>query len=119
VAGHVNNVQYLTFTELARIHYCDEVLGRGIDWSKQGIILARQEIDYKKPVYIRDSLKVLTRCVSVGNKSFVLEYKITNQNDEVVALSASVLVSFDYSSKQTTQLPEEWKKKLMDFDKLK
>jgi len=43
--GHVNNARFLTYIEMARVKYFDEVVEWGYDWSKEGIILARAEVD--------------------------------------------------------------------------
>jgi acyl-CoA thioester hydrolase len=51
--GHVNNANHLSFFELARIHFFDEVIGEEIDWNTTGMILARATVDYKQPVFSR------------------------------------------------------------------
>lgn len=45
--GHLNNANYLTFFELARIKYFRDTVGTEIDWNKDGMIIARATIDYK------------------------------------------------------------------------
>ena len=41
--GHVNNANHITYLELARVNYLNDVFKQLIDWSKEGIILARIE----------------------------------------------------------------------------
>ena len=48
--GHVNNAVYLTYYEEARVSYFDEVVGYDYDWSKEGVILARIEVDFLIPI---------------------------------------------------------------------
>src|SRR4051812_11829363 len=74
--GHVNNAHYLTYIEQARVKYFDDIVGWKYDWSKQGIILARAEINYVVPILFRDDVTILTRCSRIGNKSFDMEYRL-------------------------------------------
>ena len=59
--GHVNNANHLTYFELARMKYFEDVIGDQIDWKKQGVILARIEINYKLPILLEDKISVFTK----------------------------------------------------------
>ena len=52
VLGHVNNTIYLSYFEMARVHYFKELLGEGWDWNKFGIVLAKNEVEYFKYIAI-------------------------------------------------------------------
>ena len=110
--GHVNNAKYLTFIEQARVKYFNDIVDWLYDWSKEGIILAKAEINFVKPVLFRDEITVLTRCSRLGNKSFDLQYQIMRYKDSEETLMAdgiTVMVAFDYVQKKSIVLPEEWK----------
>ena len=118
--GHVNNANFLTYIEIARIRYFDMVLDTGIDFSKQGFILARATVDFILPIEIQDTIQVHTRCSRIGNKSFDLEYEIMNVNREpsvLVAKAHTVLVGYDYLQKKTIMIPDQWKKRIEDYEK--
>ncbi|MFN3839579.1 MAG: acyl-CoA thioesterase [Cyclobacteriaceae bacterium] len=119
--GHVNNANYLTFIELARVKYFEDVVGTDKKWSQQvGIILARIEIDYKAPVFLHDTVFVYTRCSRIGNKSLTLEWLIVremNGQEEIVADGIAVLVCYDYAHEKTIPLPDEQRKAIEDFEK--
>jgi len=119
VFGHVNNAHYLTYFEQARVKYFDDIVGWKYDWSKQGIILARVEINYVLPVLFRDEAVIMTRCSRIGNKSFDLEYRmIKSENGKEVLLAdgMTVMVAFDYITNQSIPIPEEWKKLLLEYE---
>jgi len=118
--GHVNNANHLTYFEIARINYFKQVIGGEINWDKEGIILAKITVDYKAPILLEDSLLVYTRCSRIGNKSFDLYYSIVKiiSNTEIeVANGSSVMVCFDYLTQTSIPIPEEWKRKLIEFEK--
>ena len=117
--GHVNNAHYLTYFEQARVKYFDDVVGWKYDWSKQGIILARAEINFVMPVLFRDDVKIMTRCSRLGNKSFDMEYvlvKAENDNEVVLADGKTVMVAFDYATNQSIPIPDLWKKVLINYE---
>lgn len=117
--GHVNNANHLTYLELARIGYFEQVVGSNINWSEKGIILANISIDYLRPIYLKEALHVGTRCSRIGNKSFTLEYEICCRDegkDLPAARASSVLVCFDYASSAPINMPSAWKEKLIAFD---
>ncbi|MEO8086115.1 MAG: acyl-CoA thioesterase [Bacteroidota bacterium] len=117
--GHVNNAHYLTYFEQARVKYFDEIVNWKYDWSKQGIILARAEINYKMPALFRDEIVILTRCSRIGTKSFDLEYIMVRMMDgkEVLLADAiSVMVAFDYSLNQSIPVPGEWREAINKYE---
>lgn len=118
--GHVNNANYLTYIETARVNYFEEVVGTDKKWSQQvGIILARIEIDYKAPVFLHDSVLVYTRCSRIGTKSFTLDWMIVRENagkEDTVAQGIAVLVCYDYVHKKTIAIPEEQRQRLEAYE---
>lgn len=110
--GHVNNAIHLTYFETARIEYFKDVISKPIDWSEIGMILARNEVDYFKPIFLEDDLFCYTKVVSFGTKSFEMRNIITKKdgdNEIVCAEGKTILVCFNYKLNQTIEIPEEWK----------
>lgn len=118
--GHVNNANFLTYIEIARIRYSNDVLGADIDFSRQGFILAKATIDFILPIELGDEVRVATRCSRIGNKSFDLEYEIMLVNckpHRIVAKAHTVLVGYDYHDKKSIRIPDEWKKRIEVYEK--
>lgn len=118
--GHVNNANYLTYIELARVKYFEEVVGTDKKWSQQvGIILARIEIDYKAPVFLHDTIFVYTRCSRLGSKSLTLDWAVVREKsgkEETVAQGTAVLVCYDYAHEKTIAIPEEQRRAIEQFE---
>ena len=116
---HVNNANYLTYIEIARVKYFDEIVGWQYDWSKRGIILAKAEIDFIIPIEMRDEISVYVRCSRLGNKSFDLEYRIVRMfkgQEQLMADAVTVMVAFDYDEKKSIEVPEEWRQVIKRFE---
>jgi acyl-CoA thioester hydrolase len=46
ILGHVNNSVYLSYFEIARVHYFGELLGTSWDWKTFTVVLVKNEIEY-------------------------------------------------------------------------
>lgn len=113
--GHVNNAVYLSYLEVARIPYFNQIIGK-IDWLNEGIILANAEISYKMPILLQDKISVHVWCNKIGTKSFDLSYRIvktTNSGDIEMATAKTVMVCYNYSEAATIPVPAHWAAKLM------
>jgi acyl-CoA thioester hydrolase len=129
--GHVNNANFFTYIETARISYFNEALGSSVEWRKQdGVILARVEIDYRRPILFEDNICVYTRCSRIGTKSLDLNWVIAENTTQlpfnpeknkasIFAEGTSVLVAFDYTQQKSVVIPAERKKKLEAFEQIK
>lgn len=112
--GHVNNAFYLSYFELARMKFF-RLSGLKIDWSKTGIIIARIEIDYLKPLLLHNAAEVICKPGKTGNKSFELHYEIVSLKEsvrEIICKGKSIQVCFDYEKGQSITIPDEWEKVL-------
>jgi acyl-CoA thioester hydrolase len=104
--GHVNNAVFLTYLEEARIAF---LLPLGAEVSS--MILARVEIDFRAPLRMGDEVEIGVRPATVGTKSFELEYEVRSR-DLVAAEAKTVIVSFDYESGRSIEVPESWREAL-------
>ena len=111
VLGHVNNTVYFSYFEMTRVHYFRELLGIDWDWQSYGIILVKNEIEYKHSVLLnhRPSIKMITE--QIGDKSFVLRYELM-VNDVLYAVGRSVQVCFDAHTQKTISIPAEMREML-------
>ena len=114
--GHVNNANYLSFLEEARIDYLHRVLGR-LKLEDFGVIIARIEIDYKSPVFHYEKILVGCRVTEIGGASVKMEYRLEDKaTGRLAAQAKSVMVTFDYALKRPTRVSTEWRTKMEEFD---
>ena len=106
--GHVNNAVYFSYFEQARMAYFKERVARIWDWNEDGVIVARNEIDYIYPVFLNDRMNIRLWVDYVGSKSFSVCYRVV-VGERLCASGKSVLVCFNHKKKATQVLPEAWK----------
>jgi acyl-CoA thioester hydrolase len=115
VMGHVNNAIYLSYFEMARVHYFKEILGMNWDWETDGILLVRNEIDYISPIYLHDEPFIYISIDHIGTKSFTLTYEI-KVSERIVTKGKSVMVSFNNVKNCTQAIPEKMKLRLNELN---
>jgi acyl-CoA thioester hydrolase len=111
--GHVNNAVYLNYFEQARMDFFENSIGENWDWKKDGIVLARNEVDYVSPIFLCKSVFIETELERIGTKSITLCYEVrktAEAGSQVYARGKSVIVCFDYERGVTVAISERWKK---------
>lgn len=111
--GHVNNAKFITYFEEARIRYFANL---GWDWAADGLIVARNEINYLRPLHLGEDPVIHVRCARIGSKSFDIEYLMLDKMGNRVCDGKTVVVCFDYSSGQSTNISPDAKQKLELFE---
>ncbi|MFB9802699.1 acyl-CoA thioesterase [Streptomonospora salina] len=102
--NHVNNVRMLTYLEDARIAFLRPDFGPDRHGTLGGLVVARHEVDYLKPILMRhDPIRVETRVTEVRNASFRIAYEICD-DDGVYARAVSVLVGYDTADQSVRRL---------------
>jgi acyl-CoA thioester hydrolase len=113
---HVNNTTYLRWAETARSEYFYDVLGGEIG-SSSGMILAKMEIVYEKPMYYREHVAIGARVVRIGTKSFDFEHEVWSEDrGERCARIVSVMVAMDYTTNETAVVPTAWRERIAAFE---
>ena len=108
--GHVNNAVFLTYIESARVAFLEH-LGAATTLEEMAIIVARVEIDFRAPVRLGDEIEVTARASRFGDKSFDLDHEV-RVDGRIVAEAKTVLVTYDYSTREAVPIPDEWREKL-------
>jgi acyl-CoA thioester hydrolase len=113
--GHVNNAVYLTYLEQARFAHWRALWGftlEALPAGAPGVILARAEVDYRKPARYGDLLEVRIGIVGIGRTSFIYDYEVADATGAVVATAKTVLVMYDYRESRPVPVPDEIRARL-------
>jgi acyl-CoA thioester hydrolase len=123
--GHVNNARYLTYVEIARVAYYEDVTGNalplGVHGAEEGMILAEIRMTYRSPAFYGETLTVETRAERIGRSSFGMVHRITAPESRfgparLIAVADSVLVSYDYTDERPIPVPDEWRIAMETFE---
>lgn len=113
-AAVVHNIAYLRFIETART-YLAEQLGMGLaEMAKTSLfpVVARTEIDYKKPAVLGDKLMIHGRLESFDRSRFWCAFEIRRESDQVlIVTSRQMLALVQMPAGRPVRLPAEWQER--------
>ena len=117
MSRHVHNAVYLHWFELARVTYFRRFISFDHDWLSQGLILARNEVDYRQPVLFTDEIEVEVWCSSLGKKSIEMSYEVVRKGDRpgICAEGRSVLVCYNANDASSIEIPAHWRTALEGY----
>lgn len=118
IMAHVNNSVYQNFFDMARMRYFEEVFEQKMQWKVRALVLAKITIDYLNPIFLDEEIVVFSKVYELGNKSLQMQQEIINvQTNELKAKNDAVLVAFGVKQNEAIQLPEDWKGKIIKYEK--
>jgi len=103
--GHVNNVVFPEYIQEGRILMFREMFGGRP--SGASFVLARQEIDFRRPITLKpEPIIVESWITNIGRSSFSLGHRILDVDDVVAADATAVMVCFDTQEQAAIALPQ-------------
>jgi acyl-CoA thioester hydrolase len=109
--GHVNNVVFLRYLEEARIDF----LFRPDKDFKQGSVVARHEIDYKRQLVHRHAPVDIEMWVTeIKAASFTLTYEVKDP-DLIYVRASTVIVPFDFEAQRPRRITAEEREFLTEY----
>ena len=115
--GHVNNSILVSYYDIGRLKYIEEVTGKAIDWSELDSVLVHVCCDFMDSVRMNDAVLVGTKVVGLGNRSIKIQQHLFTENPYCLKSTCySVLSGFDKEKNCSKPIPEEWKEKIRSFE---
>ncbi|MDH5824161.1 thioesterase family protein [Luteimonas sp. RD2P54] len=103
---HVNNSNFLTYLEEARIRWCESLDG---EWLTETAapLLAAVQLNYRTPIPYPASIVVELACERLGNSSITIAHRITGDDGATLYADGHVvMVWVERASGRPTPLPE-------------
>jgi len=111
IYGHVNNVKYFEYYQEARLAFLTS-LGR--DERNLMLVVARVNVDYKRPILFRPVPYIVESWVTrVGNSSFAMQSEIRD-GAQVLSRAETVLVTWDTGTQKSRPLTDQERTILTD-----
>ena len=114
--GHLNNATYITYYEVARLHYFYELGWTLIDVSN---VVAHLDIDFLVAIVPTSEVVCSIKTISLGSKSFQMQYELTSTDGSICYSRAhSVQVCIDKHNSKAIQIPDNIRELLTKYDGL-
>lgn len=115
--GHVNNVTYFTFFEIARTRYWQALTGttgiRQLDF-----IVARAECNFRLQLGLAERIRIAVRVSAMRGSSFDFDYEIRRENGrELAADGKVVVVLYSWKENAKQQITDDLRERINAFQK--
>ena len=110
--NHLANESLLSIIHEARVRFLIHWGYTEMDIEGIGIMMADSVIIYKSQSYYGDSLNIEVGIGEVSKKSCDLYYRVTKDEDKIVALCKTSIVFFDYQTQKPVRIPSEFLEKI-------
>ncbi len=118
--GHANNAVYLTYFEQARSNYWNDIINW--DWKATGIIVAKAQVDYVKPIVLNEKIFAYVKTSRLGNSSWDIEYVLVCEKEDgseaIRTMGKTVQVAIDYSTNKPTPIPKKERDLMKQYDNI-
>jgi acyl-CoA thioester hydrolase len=113
--GHVNNARFLTLYEEARVAmFFVGARERGLGSFEEGIVIARHEIDYLKPVDFGEPVRVEMWISELRAAAFTVSYELFD-GGVLASRAKSVCVPYNLAAGHPRRLTPEEKEFLLPY----
>ena len=105
--GHVNNSKFLEYMEKGRLSWYQR-LGFSLERMLElnlGTAVVNINVNFRRECVLGDCLKVVTRSLHRGCKSYVLAHEIHRQKGEIVVDAIVTSVVMDLQTRKTVPIP--------------
>ena len=108
-AHHVSNIVYVQWMEIGRLKILEYIdLGiKKLEDQDVTPVLIKTEINYKKPLYINNKVKIDVWISKLRNASAEMSFEFYNDNDELVAYGKQTGLFINISTKRPVRLNAE------------
>jgi acyl-CoA thioester hydrolase len=114
--GHVNNAVYFTYMEEARWAYWRELTGDSVQDRLPGLILARAECDFVRPVRPHERIVIWLGSTKIGRSSISMDCEMLDEQGAAVARGKAVLVTYDYTTSKPVPVPDWCRARIEEYE---
>jgi acyl-CoA thioester hydrolase len=114
--GHVNNAVYFTYMEEARWAYWRQLTGDFPDTRLPGLILARAECDFIRPVRPGETIDIWLGTTKIGRTSMTIACEMVDAHGHAVAKGIAVMVSYDYNAAKPAPVPDWARTRIEEYE---
>ena len=105
--GHMGNDALLSILHEARVQFLQQFGYAELDLAGKSLIMADVAIEYKGEGFRGDVLTIEMAAHDFTRYGFDLVYRVTNQDQKLIALAKTGMLCFDYNSRKVVSLPAE------------
>ena len=106
--NHLGNDALISILQEARVRFLNNYGYKELNIEGVGIMMADLVVIYKSQSYYGDSLYIEIGIGNISKKSCDIFYRVTKNNDTLVALCKTTVVFFNYQTQKPVRIPEQF-----------
>lgn len=115
--GHVNNSIYISYFDLGKTKYFDDVMSGEIDWHDIGVVIVNINCSYFAQTFYGEPVEVLTMTTAIGEKSLRMEQRVINpETMQTKAVCYTILAGFDRITGKSAPIGTKWTRALEKYE---
>lgn len=116
ILGHLNNTVYFSLYDLAKARYMEAANEGAVNWQRVESVIANIDCAYIEQIHFGDKIRIFTRCIHMGEKSFTLQQMMVDEHDHVKSMCQTVMVSYDPDRRQAVPVTETWRRNVSRYE---
>lgn len=117
--GHLNNGVYLTFMDLGKAHYFNDVMN-GVDWHNINVAVVNINVNFYAPTYLDSNIVCLTAVRRVSQHSLTMEQRIVDiDSGEVKCAATTIMAGYDVQTAMSRPIDPAWREAIEAWEERK
>ena len=115
--GHLNNNIYLTFMDLAKARYFNDIAGHLVNWSEINMAVVNINVNFYAPSYIDSHLEVLTSVIAISVHSLTMEQRVVDiETGEVKCSAIYIMAGYDIKTATSLPIDDKWRETIFNWE---
>lgn len=110
--GHMGNERALILFQQVRMDWLNSIGYDEADIEGKGLIQLESHVYYLKEVFLGENLICRIKNINLEKITFIIEYEIINEKNEVAINGSTKMAIFDYERKRLSRIPKEFIEKI-------
>ena len=108
--GHLNNNIYLTFMDLAKARYFNDIAGHLVKWNEINMAVVNINVNFYAPSFIDSKLEVLTSVIAISQHSLTMEQRVIDiETGEVKCAAIYIMAGYDIKTATSLPIDTKWR----------
>lgn len=115
--GHMNNGVYLTFMDLGKAQYFNDVMGSKVDWHNINVAVVNINVNFYAPTYLDSHISVLTAVTHISKHSMTMEQRIVDTDTgEVKCQAVTIMAGYDIRTASSLPIDPAWRQAIENWE---
>ncbi len=115
--GHLNNGAYLTFMDLGKAHYFNDLAGERVDWEQINMAVVNINANFYAASFVDSQLEVVTAVVALSEHSLTMDQRVVDvRTGEVKCAATTIMAGYDVKTATSRPIDSFWREEITRWE---